>query len=52
MSETDLADIDEDMDTKDNDAYSNSPEGSSDEDDADEEKISEIQKQVSTCYKR
>lgn len=43
MSEADLADVDDEMDTKTYDTFS-SPEGTSDEEDADEEKIAEIQK--------
>lgn len=38
----------EEMDTKDDDSFSNSAEGSSDEEDADEERLVEIQKQVTS----
>lgn len=38
----------EEMDTRDDDSFSNSAEGSSDEEDADEERLVEIQKQVTS----
>lgn len=39
-------DVDENLETLDEDTFSNSPEGSSDEDDADEEKMRQLQKEV------
>ncbi|GFT14213.1 squamous cell carcinoma antigen recognized by T-cells 3 [Nephila pilipes] len=39
-------DVDENLETLDEDTFSNSPEGSSDEEDADEEKIRQLQKEV------
>lgn len=49
MSESELGDMDEAMDLKEDDSCSNSAEGSSDEEDADEEKLLEIQRQVG-CF--
>ncbi|KFM73371.1 Squamous cell carcinoma antigen recognized by T-cells 3, partial [Stegodyphus mimosarum] len=46
MSNIDEADVDDDVEMRDEDSFSNSADASSDEEDADEEKINEIQKRI------